>query len=800
MTRGQLLARWLTAASTLLFTLSQFVPWEARATDQVLDDSWIQVQSMAFLEHWQFGRDIVFTFGPWGFLLYGGYHPATYVLALVAWLVLAVVFWWAAWRFAHSVFENKFIAWFWLMVFTGTAHMGVAYVLLLLLDHFFAEDRPCTMIQALLVVSLSLLSLTQFIIFVLALTSVVAIGLDNILRQRRFPWILPVFVAGLLCFWITAGQHVSNFGSYIRYSWQLTSGFTEAMMLTGSNEVQDICCFLVAAIVVSVITGYAAWLRNRFFGIIPSTVFCFILFTAFKYGYVRDDGHDLWAVMDLLLVSLASVAALWPIVWKKGGWVVVAGLSPTMAIFLFLSFTYGHDAKAGLLAGITNTADVQNFFAPMGLVSGSKSLEGAYERHLADLRDRFPLPHIEGSIDAYNWNLDPIFAHGLIYHPRPVIQSYSAYTPELEQMNADFLRNENAPENILFEGLSSNSYFPPRDSGPTIDGRFPSLDDGLSWPELLTRYDVKDVEVSFVLLKRSPQPRQFHLVPLENISMKFGERIELPPATNGPIWAEIELNHTRWGTVVSMLYKPPVLLLDASTRGEQQPFQKRLVPGMARSGFLLSPFVDGCTSFALLASTDASRELADDEVTSLRIIAADRSSAAAYYHDPVRLHLYRLEYPKQNLEDVNGFRQLTRLERALRHAQLLYAFYMPQMVYHPNEGTVLEVPRDSVILFAVPGNARHLKVGFGIRDWEKMGPPGAQKIVFRALAVNQQGQEHLLWSQQLDPATQKADQARQECQVDLDGLGATGIVLQTLSVEENTEKELHCYWSKIDFE
>jgi hypothetical protein len=800
MTRGRLIARWLAGASTLLFILYQFVPWGAVTTDQTLEDSWIQVQHLAFLQHLQFGRDIVFTFGPWGFLFYGGYYPATYPVSLIAWLVLSVVFWWAAWRVARSAFENEFISWFWLMLFAGTAFEGVPWVLLLLLVHFYGADRPSTVIEVLLVISLSLLSLTEFIIFVLALMSVSAVALDNVLRQRRFPWILPVFAAGLLCFWITAGQHPGNLGAYLRYSWQMTNGFTEAMMLTGSNEAQDVCLFLVAAVAVAAVAGYAGWLRNRFFGIIPGLGMCFILFTAFKYGYVRHDGHDLWAVKDLLLVSLASVAALWPFVKKGRQLMVIASVLPTAAIFVFLSFTYSYDAEAGLLGGTPKTSGVKGLLAPWELLTGSNPLRDAYERHLADLRAQLPLPRIEGNIDAYTWNLAPVFAYGLRYRPRPVIQSYSAYTPELEQLNADFLRGENAPKNILINGYGSNREFPPRDAGLTIDGRFPSLDDGLSWPELLTRYDIQAVEVAYVLLKRSPQPRQFRMVPLADTSVNFGDRIDVPSATNGPIWAKIELDRTLWGRVASILYKPPMLLLDVSTPGEPEPVQKRLVPGLARSGFLLSPLVEGCTSFALLASTDASSDLAGDEVSALRIITADGASAATCYRNPVRVRLYRLEYPRQNLAEVAGFRQSTHLKKALRRSRLLYAVGVPQMVYDPEAGTVLDVPRDSEIAFAIPERATHLKLGFGVRGWDNSELPGAGQKVFRVLAVDRQGQGHLLWSRQLDPIARKTDQAKQETTIEFDGSNLSGIVLQTFSVTGNDDDGLDGYWWEIDFQ
>ena len=800
MTRKQLIVRWLAGASTLLFAFYQFVPWGAVTTDQHLEDSWILVQHLAFLEHWQFGRDIIFTFGPWGFLLYGGYYPATYLVCFVIWLVLSVVFWWAAWRIARAAFRNEFISWFWLLMFTGTAHVGVAWVLLLLLVHFFGENRPFNIIEALLVVTLSLLSLTQFIIFVLALVSVSAVALDNLVRQRRFPWSLAVFAAGLLCFWIAAGQHLGDFGPYLRYSWQMANGFTEAMMLTGSNEAQDVCCFLISAILVIIIIGYAAWRRSRFWGIFPCLGVCFVLFTAFKYGYVRHDGHDLWAVKDLLLVSLASVAALWPFVERKRQGVAVVSLLPTAAIFLFLSFTYRHDAEAGLLGGIPKTAGAKGFLAPLQLLTGNNPLRDAYEKHIADLRVRFPLPRIEGNVDAYMWNLDPVFAHGLSYHPRPVIQSYGAYTPGLAQLNADFLRGGNAPKHILITGFSSIGRFPPRDDGLAIDDRYPSLEDGLSWPELLTRYDVQEAEVTFVLLKQAPEPRHFHLVPLTDASVNFGERIDVPSATNGPLWAEIELDQTLVGKMQSLLYKPRILLMEVSTRGASEPIRKRLIPGMARGGFLLSPFVEGCLSFASLASTDASSNLADNEVTSLRVITADGSSAATTYHNPMRLRLYRLEFPGQNLEAVSGFRQSTRLEQTLCHAKLSSADEMPQLVYDLVEGTILEVPHNSEIMFPAPTGARRLKLGFGTRNGNSHGPAETGKVVFQALAVDRQGQGHLLWSRQLDPGAQETDREKQEAQVELSGLKLSGIVLQTLPIGQNDEAKLHSYWSEIDFQ
>ena len=106
--------RWLAGASTLLYVFSRFIP--STPVDQYLfiegiDDAWMQVLHAAFHRHWQFGRDIVFTYGPWGFLG-RGYDPATYPVAVIAWLLLSLVFWWAGWRLARHLSGHRLFSWF----------------------------------------------------------------------------------------------------------------------------------------------------------------------------------------------------------------------------------------------------------------------------------------------------------------------------------------------------------------------------------------------------------------------------------------------------------------------------------------------------------------------------------------------------------------------------------------------------------------------------------------------------------------------------------------------------------------
>jgi hypothetical protein len=625
----------LVARSDSSMSFLRFLPRAPQKHYGVLDDSWMQVLHMAFQQHWQFGRDIVFTFGPWGFL-YGGFDPATRFIPIIIWAALALTFWWAGWSIARHLFGNEITAWLWFMFFVAASSVTIflnmdvrltAFAVLVLLLHFFVEDKPWSVMQVVLTISLGLLSLVKLSELVLAGVVVLAIAANTVLRYRRFPWILLVFGGSVLSFWMLAGQQLSSLTPFFSNSWRMTSGYTEAMMQTRANEIWDVGCFVAAATLLCALIGVAAWARHRYFGIIPMAGFCFILFAAFKYGYVRHDGHEVTALSQLLLMSLVCLSLFWTMARKNGALALMANFLPVVGIFFFASATFGRYSQTRLAATFALTFGSRDFFAPMELFRGEKDLVEAHQKFLRDFRNEFPLSPIKGSVDVYPWNQATVLAHGLDYRPRPVIQSYSAQTPELAKLNAAFLRGDRAPENIFFEVKP-------------IDHRFPSLDDGLSWPELLTRYEVMERAGNFVRLQCRAKPSRYKMIPLGESSFEFGTTLNLPSTDAGPIWAEIDIIKSLTGKIASVLFKPPALWMTTTLKdGRNRPF--RIVPAMARGGFLISPLVESTKSFTLLSATNSATAMADFEVASISLFAVTRS-ATRYYQSPIRLRLYRL--------------------------------------------------------------------------------------------------------------------------------------------------------------
>ena len=564
-------------------------------------------------------------------------------------MALAAVFWWAGWRLARFFSSNLLLAWVWLMLFAGLAGMRneqavdirtTAWALLWLSLYFFVEDKPFTARQLLLALGAGILALVKFTGLIAMVAVVLVISADVVLRRRRFPWIAVVYGAGVLFFWLTAGQHLSLFGPYLRYSFLVAGGYNRAMGLSGPGEISATLWMLAASVTLLILMGYAAWQKYKMLATLPLAGLGALLFLTFKLASVRFQPiHSITTSLQLLVISLACLAIVWPALqnsnWRLRGscLVVVAGIYLFCAARFHEGYRQMQYPDEKLWVNYAWTLNINNLTAPAKLLHDAQYLEKRNEENLSEIRQAFPLPPIQGTVDVYPWRQAVIFAHKLNYDPRPVIQSYSAYTPGLARINAGHLTNAGAPDNLLF------------DIDPQ-DGTYPSLEDGLSWPEMLTRYDISGVNGQFIVLKHAPQPRTFLLTLVTNRLVVFGQTVAIP-TNQGAIWATMEIEPTIRGKLASIVYKPAQLCLAVELKGGERRYFK-FVPGMAREGFLLSPLVQDKTSFISLAATGDAQNETGLQIISAGIVPATSTGLTADYSPSMRWQFYRLEFPPQN--------------------------------------------------------------------------------------------------------------------------------------------------------
>jgi len=182
-------------------------------------------------------------------------------------------------------------------------------------------------------------------------------------------------------------------------------------------------------------------------------------------------------------------------------------------------------------------------------------------------------------VDVFGYNQSFALQNRLNYRPRPVFQSYAAYSPPLMRLNERFyLSPAAAPDYVLFRLSTAYSKFPP-------------LEDALVLRLLLQNYELVEAAGPFLLLKfkSSTAPR---LTLLREGTARPGDRIELKDFGGLDTWLEITLEPTLLGRIGQFVYKPSQVWLKVECDGLEARRTRFWAPArMLEAGFLASPLV-----------------------------------------------------------------------------------------------------------------------------------------------------------------------------------------------------------------
>lgn len=568
----------------LLTIIAIFVPFAPEMPAGSVD--W--ASTVAGAQGLVYGRDFIFTSGPYSSIYTKAYYPATDFMITAGSLYLALAYW-----LSFAILANG-IKWRWVLAFCAML-AGVMYardVLLLSLpllvalqtfkvvdsdEHRLLDSRWFALVVALTFSTFGLLPLIKGSAIVLCLGTAVLCSTYYFLSRRRLLAMLCLAApaVSLVIFWLASGQPASGLPGYFISMAPITSGYTEAMALTGSGSE------VVSYLVVSLALLLAIALQSRIAQV--SRLFLFgsfflYLFIAFKAGFVRHDGHAIIAGTALLLAVL-----LFPFVTRSRAIVPIIIL--TALCWTSIDQHYRKSSVSSVRANIQGTYSGA-WHAFQTRIADKSWPRRDYDTAIAKLRTQAAFPLLKGRTDIYSYNQSLLLASGNTWSPRPVFQSYSAYTKVLATINRDHLLGGKAPDNIIFQVQP-------------IDGRLPSIEDGLSWPVLMLSYQPVRLENNFLFLeKRASAAPMVQPVLLATRSARFGEPVELP-TSDGPIFAEMDIDNTLLGRLADALYKPSELGISVELRdGTRREY--RLIAGMARSGFLLSPLVENTAEFGML--------------------------------------------------------------------------------------------------------------------------------------------------------------------------------------------------------
>ena len=624
----------------VLVAIAVFVPFSPGMPRERLDPSWVYGMNEAFAQGMSFGKDIVFTFGPYASIYTKTYHPATDQLMIWGALYLAVSFSVAAYLNFRSTGWPLMIALFAVLsaVMYSRDALFFFYPMLVGVQVYrWAISLDSKKTAGLDEIALKVVLFAPFGLFPLIkgstlIASAAITVLSIALLAKRGQWRLCLLVGAtpfvsLVIFWTLSGQSLIGLADYFVGLALIISGYTEAMAMNGDPIEYIFYTFATATLVVFLLREAQGSAYDKS---LVALVFLCILFLAFKAGFVRHDGHAICSGTMILLGALLA------------GTLITARSSLTLLVVClvaWLSIDAAHikTSSHSIKRNIKNTY----FNAWIGLkqrTTEPEALERAFEARVNELNERGAITKLRGSVDIYSYDQSYLIASGNKWNPRPVFQSYSVYNSRLAHLNKKHLLSGGRPDNIVFKLQP-------------IDGRLPSLEDGASWPVILSNYEPTSASGGYLYLKSRSTSNQTYEQPrkIGGGVYSLGEKIILPDS-GAPLFVKATISKSFAGTILNVLFKPSRLAIELTMHdGASRSY--RIVAGMAESGFIISPLVENTEEFGLLFS--GVNYLNDKKVKSIEIVAKGRS---LHWKRSFEIDFYELDYqPSPDFVENLGF-------------------------------------------------------------------------------------------------------------------------------------------------
>jgi hypothetical protein len=591
------LALWL----TLLFKEFSL---PARAATPGLDESWQAVKGWQLLQGTALGTESVFTYGPLGWFYAAPHMPELmaaklwgFELCIKGLCALACVDLVATFRGWSSRLLTA-LALLWIPAgLDAFALIAIAGIGLLLIRK---PELPRAR-EALFLLAAVLLAQVKFSYLMLYALMIFCITLAS--ERRRAVRLAALGLGLFLGTWLALGQSLITLPQYLRTSLSIASGYNEAMSANGpALELRLALLSLGTLAALALIQGWTS--RNGRSALAGCALTLGAAFLAFKAGFTRHMGNS------MILFACAPVFGAWLQLAGASGW--RRQLQPLAVVFLLVLAALGYQSS------VSRPGQARRYWEEMKEYHLARIQEWRALPELRASRDRgmqgiarfYDLPRIRAIVG--NERVDVIHSaaaialiNGFNYAPRPVFQSYAAYTPLLSELNRAYFTGERAPRFVLLRH-------------DRIDDRLPVLDDAPALLEILRRYEPRLGEKGYVLLeKRAGEPPPLHRATILRRTLRLGEWIDLSEWKQEALWMRVRWQTPLQGRLRSFFLHAAPLRVELEF-SDGRSASHRLCRGPASDGFLLRPFAEDQDGWCRLFSGQPG-----PEVTRLRLAAPE---------------------------------------------------------------------------------------------------------------------------------------------------------------------------------
>lgn len=582
-----------------------------------LDPSWQAGLHLAARHRMEFGSGIDFTYGPLGFLAVPSlYFASTGLLALVFSLAARMLACGLLVRSCRdrlglplAVLSTYVVARAWQYVDNAQLLTLIPLVVALLALRPGGRT-PSWAFPAAAGVGTAVLVLMKFNVGLVALGMGVLVSWVVAGRWRGVGILAGSWSAAMLVGWTVTGSSPAHLPRWLSSSTEIASGYSSAMGVEALRGADFVLLVPVVAILAAgVWSATARWpIPQRVGTVLVVGMFGFAMF---KHGFVRHDGHALnffglvpAAFLALGLPARRTVAGLLALV------VVLLGASP---------FPLRHL--------LDPRPTVRTFQAMASIAPSPGRRDAAIEASRRAQRDQYQLDAgtlalLRGrGVHVDPWETSAMWAYPEIdWHPLPVFQSYTAYTDDLDDLNADALEGRRAPERIL------------RETPRSIDGRNPDFESPAANLAMFCNYRQLRATDRWQVLGRVPD-RCGKPTPAGSVRARAGAEVAVPrppPGSASMLFARVRgLHGSLASKALTLLYKAPEFHIETDDGG-----RFRLLPGTAGGPLLMvaPPELGYAPAFGF------AREVQSFRVVASRTLAVNRLGEieVEFFRVPIR--------------------------------------------------------------------------------------------------------------------------------------------------------------------
>ncbi len=623
--KGFLLAARMGVAG-LVFLRAFFVPYTASTG---LGGSWQAGLTEASMRGLVFGRDIVFTYGPFGYLGVGigtedSYSPIL-VFAVVLALILAIVVAYCAGESGEVPQGLAFV----LVILICLVDIlpidivSIALIVALTLPQFRAEraaplsalilglacglallmkfnigvatfasalalfgwrasralhKQPQGDLKALFAFSVGAITAASAIFahldygnaaaVVLAFGALLSVGIcSNPNVRNGYLW--ASIAAAILCAFVLAGS--PSFRAFVGTSMQIAMGYSAAMSLHGA--VWEIGF----ALGVFSLVGLMLFANLRALSAPVVAALLISLFFGYKEGFVRQDLHVLYAFWTALLVcgTVLRLSA-----GRRS--LAINAVVTLIAVFALSVVGRAEGAPEAPLNALSPERVGRDLARFMGAWRGGQQVAAIDSDGLRP--DRLAPSVVKAigrsSVDVEPWETSVVFANGFVWNPDPVLQAYSAYTPALDHVDAEHVRTTGAARTLYL--------------WDAIDGRHPLWDQPAATREILCNYSIDPAIPRIVategnqdvlVMKRVPN-RCSVATQVSSHVYSWNEPIPIV-SSDDLLFMTLDVRYSLLGQALKLLFRAPAVRLRVDSQGEVSDY--RIVAENGRDGFLIAP-------------------------------------------------------------------------------------------------------------------------------------------------------------------------------------------------------------------